>query len=112
MTVGRRYRPWHFAGMTEDDLSLAADFPPARREDWLKLVAAALKGRPFETLVASTYDDLPIEPLYARAADARPLAGRAPGAGAAGADWQVMQRVDHPDPAAANTEALHDLENG
>jgi methylmalonyl-CoA mutase len=23
-----------------------------------------------------------------------------------------MQRVDHPDPAAANAEALHDLENG
>ena len=28
------------------------------------------------------------------------------------APWQVMQRVDHPDPAAANDEALHDLENG
>jgi hypothetical protein len=23
-----------------------------------------------------------------------------------------MQRLDHPDPAAANAEALHDLENG
>ena len=23
-----------------------------------------------------------------------------------------MQRVDHPDPAAANEQALHDLENG
>ena len=28
------------------------------------------------------------------------------------APWQVMQRVDHPDPAAANAQALHDLENG
>src|SRR5260370_18245604 len=26
--------------------------------------------------------------------------------------WSVMQRVEHPDPAAANSEALHDLENG
>ena len=26
--------------------------------------------------------------------------------------WTVMQRVDHPDPAAANEQALHDLENG
>src|SRR5262249_30457168 len=26
--------------------------------------------------------------------------------------WQVMQRVDHPDPPAANAQALHDLENG
>ena len=23
-----------------------------------------------------------------------------------------MQRIDHPDPAQANTQALHDLENG
>ncbi len=30
----------------------------------------------------------------------------------AGAAWQILQRVDHPDPVAANTEALHDLENG
>jgi methylmalonyl-CoA mutase len=26
--------------------------------------------------------------------------------------WQVMQRVDHPDPAKANAIALHELENG
>src|SRR5690242_275092 len=90
-----------------DDLSLAADFPPARREDWLKLVTAALRGKPFETLVARSYDDLAIGPLYGRAADAQ-RAGRA----ATAAAWQVMQRVDHPDPVAANAEALHDLENG
>jgi methylmalonyl-CoA mutase len=29
-----------------------------------------------------------------------------------GAAWQVMARVDHPDPAAANAQALQDLENG
>ena len=58
-------------------------------------------------LVAKTYDGLAIEPLYARDAQAQPVAGRAPGAA-----WPVMQRVDHPDPAAANSEALHDLENG
>ena len=38
---------------------------------------------------------------------AQPIAARAPGAA-----WAVMQRVDHPDPAAANEQALHDLENG
>ena len=54
-----------------------------------------------------TYDDLTIQPLYARSADAQPVAARAPGA-----PWAVMQRVDHPDPAAANEQALHDLENG
>ena len=33
-------------------------------------------------------------------------------AGAAAAPWQIMQRIDHPDAAAANAQALHDLENG
>lgn len=90
-----------------DELSFAADFPAARREDWLALVEKALQGAPFEQLRSRTYDDIPIEPLYARAAHATPIAGRA-----AGAPWRILQRVDHPDPAAANAEALHDLENG
>jgi methylmalonyl-CoA mutase len=91
-----------------NDLPLGAEFPQATREQWLSLVRGVLKGAPFErTLVARTYDGLAIEPLQARAADARAINGRPPGAA-----WQVMQRVDHPDPAAANAEALHDLENG
>jgi methylmalonyl-CoA mutase len=86
---------------------LAADFPAASREDWLKLVAAALKGAPFEKLTSRTYDDLRIEPLYARDAGAAPLPGRAPGA-----PWEVLARVEHPDAAAANVEARHEIANG
>lgn len=89
-----------------DDLALAAEFPAATRDDWMKLVRAALKDRPFERLISKTYDGLPIEPLYSRAKDARPLAGRRSG------PWQAMARIDHPDPAAANAQALQDLENG
>ena len=88
-----------------DDLSFAAEVPPATREDWLKLVRAALKDRPYDKLVSKTYDGLAIEPLYGRAKDARPVAGRQ-------GPWQVMARADHPDPAIANAQALHDLENG
>jgi methylmalonyl-CoA mutase len=91
-----------------DDLPLAAEFPAATREQWRKLVDGVLKGAPFEKrLVAKTYDGLAIEPLYGRDEQARPVVGRTPGAA-----WGVMQRVDHPAPAAANAEALHDLENG
>ena len=91
-----------------DDLALAAEFPPATREQWRKLVEEVLKGAPFETrLVAKTYDALGIEPLYGRRAAAQPIASRAPAA-----PWSIMQRLDHPDAAAANAEALHDLENG
>ena len=91
----------------EKALSLASELPSASRDDWMKLVTAALKGAPFDKLVAKTYDGLRIEPLHVADPAARPIAARAPGAA-----WQVMQRVDHPEPAAANAEALHDLENG
>jgi methylmalonyl-CoA mutase len=90
-----------------DDLRLAADFAPATYDDWRKLVDGVLKGAPFEKLVGKTYDGLTIQPIYPRAQDAAPIAGRA-----AAAPWQIMQRIDHPDAAQANAQALHDLENG
>ena len=93
--------------LTPRTLALGGDFAPAKPEDWRKLVDAVLKGAPFERLVGKTYDDLRIGPLYARSTDARPIAARVPGAA-----WQLMQRLDHPDPALANAEALHDLANG
>src|SRR3979409_554020 len=91
-----------------DDLPLGAEFPAATREKWLKLVDGVLKGAPFDKkLISRTYDGLRIEPLYARAAAAMPVAGRTPGTA-----WTLMQRGDHPDPATANAQALEDLENG
>ncbi len=95
--------------MTTDteQLRLAADFAPATERDWRKLVDGVLKGAAFEKLVGKTYDGLKIQPIYPRAKDAAAVAGRAPAAA-----WQVMQRVDHPDPVKANKQALLDLENG
>jgi methylmalonyl-CoA mutase len=91
-----------------ENLALAAEFPPASLEQWRKLAEAALKGADFEKrLVSKTYDGLRIEPLYARRADARSIAGRAPAM-----DWEIVQRIDHPDPATANAFALEDLEGG
>ena len=76
--------PWHFGSMT-DDLPLAAEFPPASREDWLKLVRAALKDRPFERLIAKTYDGIPIEPLYGAGGRRPPDRGAPRPLGGAGA---------------------------
>src|ERR1700730_2725333 len=91
-----------------EDTAFAAEFPAATREQWRKLVDGVLKGAPFEKrLVGQTYHRLALEPAYGRDAKARPGVGRARGAA-----WGVMQRVDHPAPAAANAEALHDLANG
>jgi methylmalonyl-CoA mutase len=85
----------------------ATDFPAAREADWRKLVDAALKGGSFERLRSRTYDGLAIEPLYSSVREASIIAGR-PG----GAAWAVMQRADHPDPAAANVQAREDLDAG
>jgi methylmalonyl-CoA mutase len=90
-----------------ETLALVGDFPPATHDDWRKLVDGVLKGAPFGKLESRTYDGLTIEPLYERAGAAHAVPGRTPGAA-----WTVMQRVDHPDPAAANVQALDDLENG
>lgn len=98
---------WTMTDPAPPHLALASEFPAATRAAWLKLVEEVLKGRPFERLAARTYDGLRIEPLYDRAAAARPLAARA-----AGTPWQMLQPIDHPDPAAANAQALQDLENG
>jgi methylmalonyl-CoA mutase len=94
--------------MSDKPLTLAAEFPAVTQAEWRRLVEAALKGASFDKrLVSQTYDGLRVEPLYARAAGARPVAGRQPGAA-----WTVMQRIDHPDPKAANKQALEDLESG
>ena len=94
-------------GESPDVFALGAEFPAASREDWLKLVAAALKGASFEKLTNRTYDDLRIAPLYPRDAHAAPILGRAPGTA-----WEVSARVDHPDAAAASAEAVHEIVNG
>src|SRR3954454_10612931 len=90
-----------------DELRLAAGFAPATYDDWGRVGDGALKGAPFEKLVSTTSDGLKIEPIYPGARDAALIAGRPPAA-----PWQIMQRIDHPDAAQANAQALHDLENG
>ena len=37
-----------------DTLPLASEFPPASREQWLKLVEGVLKGAPFEKKLIHT----------------------------------------------------------
>src|SRR5947199_116275 len=89
------------------DLPLAKEFPQSTYDDWRKLVDGVLKGAPFERLIGKTYDGLEIQPIYRRGRSVAPVPGRVPAA-----PWQIMQRIDHPDAAVANGQALTDLENG
>ncbi|MDT4916614.1 MAG: methylmalonyl-CoA mutase [Pseudonocardiales bacterium] len=115
-----------------DSLALAAGFPAPTREQWRELVAAVLArtsaagagraGDPEDELTSTTYDGIPIRPLYtaedAHGVDADGLPGHPPfvrGATAAGATatgWDVRTRHADTDPAAVNRAALADLEGG
>ncbi|MGO4388909.1 methylmalonyl-CoA mutase, partial [Microvirga sp. 2YAF29] len=71
-----------------DDLSLAADFPAATREQWLTLVEGVLKGADFsKKLVGRTHDGIALQPLYPKAEGAGLIAREEPGR------WRVSQRV-------------------
>lgn len=89
------------------DLALASEFPAATRETWLKLVDGVLKGADFDKrLVGKTYDGLAVQPLAARKADAASLGRASTG------PWTISQRIDLPDAAKANAQALDDLMSG
>jgi methylmalonyl-CoA mutase len=85
----------------------ADTFPPASEADWRTLVERLLDGRPFESLVSTTFEGLKIAPLYPRATveGARALRQK-PGA------WTISQRMDHPEPETANKMARADLIGG
>lgn len=84
----------------------AADFP-ADEAGWRKAAETALKGKPLDAILRrELIDGVAFEAIAPRA-PARPIAGRA-----AGARWTAMTRIDLADPAAANEQALEDLNNG
>ncbi len=88
-------------------LKLDGEFPSVTHDEWLKLVETVLKGADFnKVLVGKTYNDIDIQPLYPRVANASPE-GRVAGA----MPWRVDQRIDHTDIAAANAQ-MRDDENG
>ncbi|HZZ89256.1 MAG TPA: methylmalonyl-CoA mutase family protein [Caulobacteraceae bacterium] len=96
------------ASETPSDIAvtpLAAGFPEPDRAAWLTLVEKTLKGASVETLARRTLEGLTIEPLYAPNADAPPIARAAAG-------WDLRSLIRHPDPGAANAEALGDLAQG
>ncbi len=73
--------------------------------DWRKAAEASLKGGPFDRLVSRTSDAIALQPLYPRREGPRAPRGE-------GGAWRALARLDHPDAAAANEQALDDLANG
>jgi methylmalonyl-CoA mutase len=87
-------------------LPLASEFPATDENAWRKRVDAVLKGADFEKrLFSRTMDGIAIAPLYTGGDS---VAVRRPDQ----TPWTAMQRVDHPDAAKANAQALDDLNHG
>jgi methylmalonyl-CoA mutase len=86
---------------------IADTFTPASDADWRRLVERVLDGRPFESLISTTFEGLKIAPLYQRPTveGARALRQH-PG------PWKISQRMDHPEPETANQLARADLIGG
>ena len=111
-----------------DPLPLAAEFPPATRDQWIELVTGVLgrSGRPDDTdpvaaLSSTTYDGISVLPLYS-AADAPAPAVGTPGStpyvrgatadGPTVTGWDVRQRHADPEPARLRAGLLADLGAG
>ncbi|HWA66221.1 MAG TPA: methylmalonyl-CoA mutase family protein [Mycobacteriales bacterium] len=105
-----------------EELALAADFPTATRDQWLKLVAKVVgvdDPAAAEVALSTTlFDDVRTLPLYVAGAD---VDAGLPGQGSfvrgrSGRDslggWDVRVRHDHPDPKTTNEQILEDLEGG
>jgi methylmalonyl-CoA mutase len=80
---------------------------PASEAEWRTLVERVLDGRPFDSLVSTTFEGLKIAPLYPRVTSegARALRQK-PGA------WKISQRMDYPEPETAHAMARADLIGG
>jgi methylmalonyl-CoA mutase len=98
--------------MADDVIPLAADFAPATREAWMRLVEKTLKGADFETLRSRTPDGIGIEPLYTAEDAAAPSPVRPGVSDDAQRPWDLRALVSHPEPVKANAQALEELENG
>lgn len=105
---------------TDDLFDIDVDLPD--REQWLAEVGAAVKGRPYQSLVTTLPDGIDVAPLYT-AADSPAAAGvglpgaapfvrgaTATGALSAGFDLRQSHLLD--DPVVTNSEILDDLEGG
>jgi methylmalonyl-CoA mutase len=93
--------------MNEASPAPGMQFPPASEADWRRLVERVLDGRPFESLVSTTFEGLNIAPLYPRAMSEGAHARRQHHG-----PWKILQRMDHPEPETANQMAGVDLIGG
>lgn len=95
---------------SSDIFPFGAAFESASDSTWRALAEKALRGAPLERLTSRSADGIEIQPLHPVPAGglsgiARPVR-KQPG------QWSVLARIDHTERAAANRQALADIEGG
>lgn len=110
-------------GLTAATMPLAEGFAPSSDEAWKGMVERIVGDDGAAALTKTTYDSIPIQPLYT-AADWR---GEEEASGFPGmlpftrgqhfipvtpGGWDIRQRQSHPDRLAGNAAILEDLERG
>ncbi len=104
--------------MEKSKLNITEDFPPQTFEEWKTKVISDMKGKPFEKLKTTTYEDILLDPLYdfeqSEKTDAEiPYPSQKNyrrGFGASGyslRDWQIAQSFFETNPDLFN-KAAHD----
>lgn len=88
-------------------ITIPESFLGSDEQAWLESVDRALKGASRSRLVGKAEDGFEIQPLYQQRKDAVPRNLRP-----AQTPWKIIQRIDLPDPAAANAQLLEDLNGG
>ena len=82
------------------------DFPRGNEAEWCRRAQDAIGGDSLETLASLAEDGFLYGPVHPRFSPAVPIAGNGP------PGWKIVQRVDDPNAARANAQALADLEGG
>jgi methylmalonyl-CoA mutase len=94
------------ASPAEAKISLASGFPPAGEADWLRLLRKSAAGRTIPDLASESDDGIALGPVYAPVLSEEIVARRGRG------DWQVVQRIDCTDVAAAVRQIEEDVAGG
>ena len=102
--------------------ALFADFDKPTHDDWLEAARVSLRGRPLDSLITQTYEDIDIQPLMGAddvsGAHLDTLPGQFPfrrGTTAGGyraRPWLIAQDIDIAEPAEFNVALLDALANG
>ena len=101
---------------------LFAEFEKPSHDEWLEAARLSLRGRPLDSLVAQTYEDIEIHPLIGAGdvgcAHLDTLPGQYPFRRGSMVDgyrerpWLIAQEIDIAEPAAFNSALRHALANG